>query len=126
MAIVYLADAVGTQTEAVVVRGLSFLRALRFSRLFRGQVSVGMIVGGTFGAVALPLVYFGFGEARLAVAVTVAVTIAGAIATACGMIFPWVLSRLDQDPAFGSGPVATILYDVLSLATYFSVVQVIM
>jgi magnesium transporter len=125
-AIVYLADAVGTQTEAVVIRGLSFLHAPSFSRLFLGEVSAGMIVGGTLGAAALPLVYLGFGDARLAVAVAVAVAIAGSLATACGLIFPWVLSHYDQDPAFGSGPVATIIQDVLSLAIYFLIVQAIM
>ena len=125
-AIVYLADAVGTQTEAVVVRGLSFLHAPRFSRLFLGEVSVGMMVGGTLGAAALPLVYFGFGDARLAIAVAVAVAVAGSLATGCGLVFPWVLSRFGWDPAYGSGPVATILQDALSLAIYFSVVQAIM
>jgi magnesium transporter len=125
-AIVYLADAVGTQTEAVVVRGLSFLHAPSFSRLLVGEVSAGMIVGGTLGAVVLPLVYLGFGDARLAAAVAMAVAVAASLATVCGLVFPWVLARLDKDPAFGSGPVATVLQDVLSLAIYFAVVQAIM
>jgi len=31
-----------------------------------------------------------------------------------------MLHRLGQDPAFGSGPMATIVQDVLSLLIYFS------
>jgi magnesium transporter len=125
-AIVYLADAVGTQTEAVVVRGLSFMHAPRFSRLLAGEVSAGLIIGATLGAIALPLVYLGFGDIRLAVSVALSVCVAGSLATTCGLIFPWALSRLGLDPAFGSGPVATVVQDVLSLLTYLLVAQLVM
>jgi P-type E1-E2 ATPase len=47
----------------------------------------------------------------------VAVTIltAGGVATTIGLLFPWLLYRLGKDPAFGSGPVATIIQDVAAL-----------
>jgi magnesium transporter len=41
------------------------------------------------------------------------------MATTIGLLFPWLLQRLGQDPALGSGPVATIVQDVLSLLVYF-------
>jgi magnesium transporter len=55
----------------------------------------------------------------------VAVTIltAGGVATSVGLLFPWILDQLGKDPAFGSGPVATIVQDVLSLLIYFAMVQ---
>ena len=34
------------------------------------------------------------------------------------MIFPWVFWRLGADPAFGSGPLATVVQDLLSIAVY--------
>jgi magnesium transporter len=79
-AIVYLADAVGTQTEALVVRGLSF-NAPRLSRLLAGEVAAGSMIGATLGALALPLAYIGFGDARLALAVAIAIFVAGSLAT---------------------------------------------
>jgi magnesium transporter len=124
-AIVYLADAIGTQTEAVVVRGLSFTNVPRFSRLFSGEFSTGIIVGAALGVVAFLLVYAGFGDAGLALAIAIAVSLAGALASICGLLFPWLLSRFGLDPAFGSGPVATVIQDVLSLVIYFAVVQAI-
>jgi magnesium transporter len=42
------------------------------------------------------------------------------MATTIGLLFPWLLHRMGQDPAFGSGPVATIVQDVLSLLIYFA------
>jgi magnesium transporter len=124
-AIVYLADAVGTQTEALVVRGLSF-NAPRLSRLLAGEVAAGSMIGATLGALALPLAYIGFGDARLALAVAIAIFVAGSLATVCGLFFPWLLWRAGLDPAFGSGPVATIVQDVLSLLVYFRSVQLIL
>jgi len=36
-----------------------------------------------------------------------------------------VFERLGRDPAYGSGPLATIIQDVLSLAVYFLTVSLI-
>lgn len=56
-----------------------------------------------------------------AVAVTVATSIGAActVATAVGMGLPWLLRSLGQDPAFGSGPLATVVQDLLSILIYF-------
>ena len=32
---------------------------------------------------------------------------------------PWLLRRLKLDPAFGSGPLATVIQDLLSILLYF-------
>jgi magnesium transporter len=47
---------------------------------------------------------------------------AGCSAATVGLFFPWLLSRLGTDPAFGSGPLATIFQDIFSLLVYFTVV----
>jgi magnesium transporter len=121
--IVYLADAIGTQTEAIVVRGLSFgqnsLRAM-----LTGEFWTGCLIGLTLGGASLPMVWVAFGDFRLAIAVSLAILTAGGVATTVGLLFPWLLYQLDRDPAFGSGPVATIVQDVLSLLIYFAIVQV--
>jgi magnesium transporter len=124
-AIVYLADAVGTQTEAVVVRGLSY-GTPRFARLLAGELATGAIVGGALAALTLLWVYLGFGDAILSLAVALSVLVASSTASACGLIFPWVLWRAGLDPAFGGGPLATVVQDVLSLIVYFAVVELIL
>jgi magnesium transporter len=42
-----------------------------------------------------------------------------------GLMLPWLLARLGTDPAFGSGPVATIIQDVLTIAIYFAVMTLV-
>jgi magnesium transporter len=116
--IVYLADAIGTQTEAIVVRGLSLSRRSLRS-LLGGEVRTGLFMGLALGAIAVPLVTVLFADAALAAAVGVAIFVAGGAATTVGLLLPWALQRLGSDPALGSGPVATVIQDLLSLLIYF-------
>jgi magnesium transporter len=37
------------------------------------------------------------------------------------MALPYALSRLGRDPAYGSGPLATVIQDLLSVIVYFTV-----
>lgn len=70
-AIVYLADAIGTQTEAITVRGLS-LSELSFQQLFFGEFKTGAFIGLILACIAIPVVYIFFGDYRLAFAVGIA------------------------------------------------------
>jgi magnesium transporter len=123
-AIVYLADAIGTQTEAIVIRFLS-LRHAPLRHLLLGELTTGLLIGVCLGLLSFPAVLLGFGDTRLALAVSFAVVVAGTCAAALGLLFPWLLSWAGKDPAFGSGPVATIIQDVLSLLVYFVAVNLL-
>jgi magnesium transporter len=122
--IVYLADAIGTQTEAVTVRFLSLSRGPSFRRMLFGEMRTGLFIGLTLAALVFPLTALAVGT-RLALAVSLALLAAGTMATSIGLFFPWLLYRLGRDPAFGAGPVATVLQDVLSLLIYFMVVTLL-
>jgi magnesium transporter len=115
--IVYLADAIGTQSEAVAVRGLSVAHQ-PLGRLLLGELGTGALIGLVLAALIFPAVLLIFGDSRLAAAVSLAVLFSGTAAAFMGLLLPWTLSRLGRDPAFGSGPVATVLQDVLSLLVY--------
>jgi magnesium transporter len=120
--LVYLADAIGTQTETITVRGLSLSHA-PIGYLLGRELRTGVLIGLFLGALILPLVWIAFGDPRLAAAVALSVVFAGAVATSIGLMLPWLLMKLKRDPAFGSGPLATIIQDVLSLLIYFLVVS---
>jgi magnesium transporter len=119
-AIVYMADAIGTQTEAIAVRGLS-LSHLPMRELVWGEMRTGLLIGAALGALAWPAVWLAFGDMSLASTVALSLVLAGTVATTIGLLFPWLLAQLGRDPAFGSGPLATILQDVLSLTIYFAI-----
>jgi magnesium transporter len=123
--IVYLADAIGTQTEAITVRGLSFSNH-SFRYLFTSELVTGLLIGSILGGISFPFVVIFFGDARLASVVAISICMAGGFATSIGLMLPWLLSRAGWDPAFGSGPVATIIQDVLSLMVYFFMVLLLL
>lgn len=120
--IVYLADAIGTQSEAVAVRGLSLTRA-GIRHLLAGELRTGMGIGASLGVIAFLPVWVVFGEPRLAGAVATAIFAAGTMAAALGLLLPWWIARAGRDPALGSGPIATVIQDILSLLVYFAVVR---
>jgi magnesium transporter len=122
--LVYLADAIGTQTEAVAVRGLS-LSHVGLGRLIGSELRTGTLIGVVLALLAFPVVWLVFGELRLAAAVTLALAGASVVASVLGLLLPWLLARVGSDPAYGSGPLATIVQDVLSLLIYFGCVSTI-
>jgi magnesium transporter len=122
--LVYLADAIGTQTEAVAVRGLS-LSHVGLAKLLGGELRTGLLIGLVLALLAFPMVWLVFGELRLAAAVTLALAGASVVASVLGLLLPWMLARFGSDPAYGSGPLATIVQDVLSLLIYFACVSAI-
>jgi magnesium transporter len=42
------------------------------------------------------------------------------------MVLPWLFDRFDVDPAFGSGPLATVIQDLLSIVIYFMMARAIL
>ena len=120
--LVYIADAIGTQSEAVAVRGLSLTR-VGIGHLLAAELRTGMLIGAALGVLAFLPILLGFGDARLAAAVSISIFVAGSVAAAIGIGLTWLLARRGIDPAYGSGPVATVIQDILSIVVYFMVLR---
>ncbi|HSL64430.1 MAG TPA: magnesium transporter [Gaiellaceae bacterium] len=118
-AVVYMADAVGTQTETLVIRGMSVGVSVR-DTVGRELLS-GLVIGLLVGAVFFPFALAVWGDARVAGSVAIALVVSCSVATVVALVLPALLARLGQDPAFGSGPLATVVQDLLTIAAYFGV-----
>ena len=116
--IVYIADAVGTQTETLVVRGLSL--GVSVAEVMRKELLTGLALGAALSALALPALIWWVGP-EIALTVSLSIWAACAVAAVVAMALPWAFARLEKDPAFGAGPLATVVQDLLSLAIYFTV-----
>lgn len=116
--IVYVADSVGTQASTIAVRALAITK-LNFLRYLQKELAVGVLLGlimGVFGALGALLI-----SQTVNVALVVGLTLLTActLATILASAVPFTLKRLGKDPALGSGPLATVLQDILSLVIYF-------
>jgi magnesium transporter len=119
--VVYMADAVGTQMEAFVIRDFAVHRRLDYARYFRKQLA---IVALSAVAIAVLLTAGGLllsrDPALLSVlAISLVLAILSSVLT--GLVIPYLFRRLRFDPANASGPIATILQDFLSVVIYFAV-----
>jgi magnesium transporter len=122
-AVVYMADAVGTQTETVVIRGMAIGVPLR--RIVRSEIATGLVIG-----ILLAVSFFAFAlaiwsNAAVAATVALALFVSASLATLIAMTLPYLLARLGRDPAFGSGPLATVIQDLLSIVVYFAIAAVL-
>lgn len=123
-ALVYIAGAIGIQAVSVAVRGLSD-EAVSIVRLLREEIVIGLGIGTALGALAFAMVYLTFRDATLSLAVGLAILIGGTTSAVVGFGLPWLFQRLGSDPALGSGPVCTIIQDVVSLFIYFVLVAIL-
>ncbi len=123
-AIVYMADAVGTQTETVAVRGLSVGVSIR--NVVGKESATGMLIGGLIAAAFLAFAVVVWGDVEVAAVVAISLWASCSVASVVALVLPWVLSRLGRDPAFGSGPLATVVQDLLSIVIYLSLAVVIL
>jgi magnesium transporter len=123
--VVYMADAIGTQTETILVRALAYGKVPLGAQLLR-EGAVGLLIGGIVGlsAGACLLAWGGAKSVALTLALTLALT--AVIATLVASLLPIGLSRVGVDPALASGPVATVAQDILSVAVYLGIAALIL
>ena len=118
-AVVYMADSVGTQTETVLIRAMA--AGLRVRDILWRELATGLALGLVVALLFTPFAALGWGNVDVAVAVGLALMASCSIATAVAMALPALFQRFGRDPAFGSGPLATVIQDLLSIAIYFIV-----
>lgn len=121
--IVYLADAVGTQTETLIVRGMSV--GVSIAQIIRREVLTGVLIGVTLSLAFFPMALWRWRDSNVALAVSLALLAACSTATFVALLLPWVFQRLGRDPAYGTGPLATVIQDLLSILIYFAIATAI-
>lgn len=117
--VVYMAAAIGTQTQAVLIRGFSV--GVELGQVLRREVASGVMLSLIVSAAFLPVALIGFGDADVAIGVAIALFASSVVSTLVAIVIPLGFQRLGRDPAFGSGPLATVLQDLLTIGLYFAI-----
>jgi len=123
--VVYMADAIGTQTETILVRKLAYSRVSLTTQLLH-ESALGLLMGLTVGGIAGLGLWFWNGDGRVASVVGLTVTVTALVATSVASLLPWLLARLGTDPALASGPIATVVQDLLSVAIYLGIATLLL
>ncbi|MEK7508284.1 MAG: magnesium transporter [Patescibacteria group bacterium] len=123
-AIVYMADAVGSQTQTIFIRSLAVDHSLGMKKYITREIIAGLAIA-TFLSLLISAISFVWWKPAILGAIlgiSFFVTIITAIAVA--LLLPWIFLRAKIDPAIASGPFATVIRDILSLIIYLSVASV--
>lgn len=124
--LVYMASAVGMQMEAFIIRDLAINPALNFVSYFFRQIVVVSIIA-VITSITLALSSFLlYRNASVSMVLGIALFLAILSSVFSGLIIPYLFGKLKLDPANASGPVATILQDVLSVLVYFTVASLLL
>ncbi|MBI4100942.1 magnesium transporter [Candidatus Microgenomates bacterium] len=117
--IVYMSDAVGTQTETIYVRNLSHQQA-KFSIYFIKELTLGLVIGAISGGLVGVVAWVWLGSPSVAATVALAMWASITVAAIFALFVPTLLHKVAHvDPAVGAGPFTTVLQDLISLLIYF-------
>lgn len=112
---------VGTQASTIVVRGLSTggIHLRELWGVVSKELSVGLLLGGVYGAMLGSFAQFQHGRWALALCVAMAMVASMSIAATFGSLVPMIMARLNIDPAVATGPFVTTSTDIISVFCYF-------
>lgn len=117
--IVYMASAVGMQTQAIYIRDLKTGKAGFMTYLFKETI-LGAIWGIMAGVGAGMLAEVWLGQARIAMAVGLSMFAAVITAPFVALVAAEILQLEHWDPV-GAGPIATVIQDAISIVIYGSI-----
>jgi magnesium transporter len=112
----------GTQSATIMIRAISTgdVELSEWGRAFSREIGLGALLGLTLGILGAGLGLIR-GGAEIGVIVFLTMVIMLTLTNLVGMILPFILARLNVDPAVASGPLITSIADTVGLLIYFSV-----
>ncbi len=124
--VVYMADAARTQMEAFIIRDLAMDPKLAFMKYIVRQLPIIVITGLVISVLlALSGILF-YGNIEMGMVLGVALFLAVISSILTGLIIPFLFSKLKFDPANASGPIGTIVQDVMSVTIYFAIATAVL
>ena len=125
--VIGLAGNVGIQGATVIVRGLATgdIQKNNLAMVVKSELSVGALNGLIFGLLCGSLVYLASESILntnpiLGIVVGTGIILAISVASFVGSLAPILLINLDIDPAISTGPIITVINDILGLAIYLA------
>jgi len=124
--IVYMADAVGVQAQTLFIRNLALDSRLDARKYFLKEIKISLVIALILGGLLAAISFLWFGLLNIGIILGISLFLTVICACLIAVLVPWLLQGLKKDPAIGSGPFATIVRDILTLAIYFSVASLML
>jgi len=115
--IVYMASAVGAQTQNIYARDLKSGKA-SFHKYLVKETALGIILGLVISSIVFVVTFLWLASPKLALAISSAMFGAIALAPIIALLVTELLELEHTDPAVGAGPLVTVVQDTLSILIY--------
>lgn len=117
----YLSDAVGTQSETLAVRSIALDPRVSLKSYFLRESIVAVSLASVCGLLISAVAVIGWHNPTLGLIVGLSMFFSILAAVLISTVLPFLFRRFDFDPAFASGPFATMISDVVTVSLYFAV-----
>lgn len=118
---VYMSDAAGAQTEALIIRSMALDTQLNVRKYLTREVVVATVLAAISGLFAAFLAYITRQNLILGVIIFFALFLSIIASVTINTLAPLILRKFKYDPALATGPLATIFSDIATLAIYLAV-----
>lgn len=110
----------GSQTLTVIVRGLAMGQVTDSNRnaLLQKELRVGILNGILWAVVIGAITYIWFGSVLLGITIAIAININIVAAVISGVLVPYVLKKLNFDPALAGAVVLTTVTDIVGFVAF--------
>ena len=117
---------VGNQSAIVIIRGLTTgeIGMLETGRRMRKELWVALLLGFSLALAIFLISGLWFHDFRLGFVIALALVVVVINAALTGTILPFVLKRLDIDPAIATSPLITTSNDILGVLIYFGMITI--
>ncbi|MEM4396195.1 MAG: CBS domain-containing protein [Candidatus Woesearchaeota archaeon] len=123
-AIVYLSDALGNQTQTIFIRDIAVLgKQLKLKTYIIKQLLISSCISLIISFLLFVSISTLFKEPYIAFIIGLANFFTNLFASINGLTLAILIKRFKFDPALGSGPIATIISDFMTIVIYVSIVS---
>ncbi|AIS32014.1 magnesium transporter [Methanobacterium formicicum] len=123
---VYMSDAAGAQTEALIIRSMALESHLNVRKYLAREVVVAITLAAVSGLFAAFLAYMTRQSLILGVIIFLALFLSIIASVTINTFAPLILKKFNYDPALATGPLATIFSDIATLAIYLAVAMTLL
>jgi magnesium transporter len=123
---IYLSDAIGTQSQTLIVRMIALEPAFSVKRYLVREVKVGGVLGIIFALLLFTAASVGWGISQAGAIIGLSILISIVFQAVISTYLSILLAKLSVDPAVTSGPLTTIISDITTLTMYFGLASLLL
>lgn len=120
----YLSDAAGTQSETLTVRSIALDPKLSIKSYFLRELKIAVSLASACALLITAIATIGWRNPLLGIIVGLSIFLSTQAAVLISTSLPFLFKKLNLDPAIVTGPFATMISDIVTIAIYFAIASI--